>query len=238
MKMTSRRTGVGRYLELKGERTRFSDAAEHGVRRPARSRAVADPAAQVGSAPDARCRPGAPCGSPLLCARTPSAVKSRSGRQRVAGRRLSVGLRRRSGPGGASGRVAVDISGHGPGGQPCCMNMGYPAPVPERSDLSARGIGTRESAHKLTRELPAPFREHAEQSRDTDAPASAAPLLPGRCRHGAGTRAMCRPGCAQEDVTVLCAGTRRQRGPGPVSSLSAPRRRRPLRDWLEAHRVA
>jgi chaperonin GroEL len=37
--------------------------------------------------------------------------------------------------------LIVDISGHGPGGPPCCMKMGYPARA-ERSDPSAPGIGT------------------------------------------------------------------------------------------------
>src|SRR5262245_48573426 len=76
-----------------------------------------------------------------------------------------------------------------------------------------------ESAHKLTGELPAPRIVAASTPSKVvtrtllRAPAS---LSPRRWRHGPSARAVCRPRCAQEDGDGLCAGTRRQRGPGPA----------------------
>src|SRR5262245_66522447 len=75
----------------------------------------------------------------------------------------------------------------------------------------------RESDDKLTGELPVPrivAFEHAEQSRDADAPACARRTLAWRCGDGASPRAVRRVGRPQEDGGGLRAGAGRTRGPG------------------------
>lgn len=65
-------------------------------------------------------------------------------------------------------------------GPPCRMEMGYPVRASART--RRRRDWYRESAYKLTRELPAPrlgASEPVEQSRDADAPASAGTTLQG-----------------------------------------------------------
>jgi len=73
-------------------------------------------------------------------------------------------------------------------------------PRVERSNHVGGPYWYRESADKLTGELPVPrivASEHAEQSRDADAPACARRTLTGRCGDGASPRAVCRSGRPQ-----------------------------------------
>lgn len=69
------------------------------------------------------------------------------------------------------------------------MKIGYPFRASART--RRRREWYRESAHKLTRELPAPrlgASEPAEQNRDADAPASAGTTLHRRCHDGTSAR--------------------------------------------------
>src|SRR5437870_3195556 len=98
------------------------------------------------------------------------------------------------------------------------MKIGYHprAPTPGHVD----DVWYLESAPKLTRELPGPrivAIEHAEQSRERDAPAGAGAHRRGGDANGASDRALLRPGRAQEGrgrVRARAGPDRRARAAG------------------------